>query len=336
MLPLKQQLRRLGIGLALGFGLPLLVYALWNPGEASSHGKFDRARNGLWLAHGWMGDDAWFARNKRNPADYDTSSARDRLRSTCAENGILYVFPHLCPASPRGDLPAHDADRIEALLAALPDAKVLPWVGGVHGRHCPVESSVWRAAFAANCADLLRRHPGLAGLHLNIEPMPDGNTAFLALLDELKRALGDEKLLSVAAYPPPTRWHPNPEVHWSEAYYREVDRRCDQLAPMLYDTSLRLEKVYTRLVSDWTHEVATWTDHAELVLGVPAYEDAGVGYHDPRVENLDSALRGVNAALADLGPRARRVSGVAVYADWTTSPDEWALFRRRFHSSAEP
>ena len=61
MLPIKQQLRRLAIGLAVCLGLPLLAYALWTPGVASTGGKFDRSRNGLWLAHGWMGDAAWFA-----------------------------------------------------------------------------------------------------------------------------------------------------------------------------------------------------------------------------------------------------------------------------------
>ena len=334
MLPIKQQLRRLAVCLAVCLGLPLLAYALWTPGVASTGGKFDRSRNGLWLAHGWMGDDAWFARNKRNPADYDTPSARDRLRATCADNGIAYVFPHLCPATPLGRLPAHDSARIESLLDTLPDTRVLPWVGGVRGEHCPVESPVWRAAFVADCADLLHRHPRLAGLHLNVEPMPDGNAAFLALLDELKRALGDDKILSVAAYPPPTRWHPHPEVHWGEAYYREVDRRADQLAPMMYDTSVPLEKIYTRLVSAWTEEVATWTNHSELLLGVPAYEDAGVVYHHPRVENLESALRGVNAALPRLNSQqAARVSGVAIYADWTTSADEWTLFQRGFRDS---
>jgi hypothetical protein len=334
MMPVEQQLRRLAIGLALGLGLPLLAYALWNPGVASSHGRFDHARNGLWLAHGWMADDAWFVRNRRDPAAHDSDVTRRRLQTTCGDNGVAYVFPHLCPATPRGDLPAHDADRIDSLLAALPDVAVLPWVGGVRGRHCPVESTEWRARFVAACADLLRHHPGLAGVHLNIEPMPDGNAAFLALLDELKTALGPAKILSVAAYPPPTRWHPHPEVHWSEAYYREVDRRADQLVPMMYDTSLRFGKIYTRLVADWTRDLTKWTDHAEILLGLPAYEDEGVGYHDPRVETLDNALRGANAGLLRLGPRAARVGGVALYADWTTTPEEWRLFRERFRAAA--
>lgn len=331
MRTLKPALLRLGCLLLL----PLLAYSLWSPGVESTDGKFDRALNGLWLAHGWMADDGWFARNHRPKDAYDTEAARSRLKATCAENGIAYVFPHLCPATPAGRLPAHDSARIERLLDTLPAAKVLPWVGGVHGEHCPVESSSWRAAFVASCADLLRRHPRLAGLHLNIEPMPDGNPHFLSLLDELKATFGPGKILSVAAYPPPTRWHPHPEVHWSEAYYREVDRRCDQLVPMMYDTALRFEKIYIHLLKAWTTEVSAWTSHGELLLGVPAYEDAGAGYHDPRVENLDNALRGVNAALLYLGSRANRVSGVALYADWTTDAQEWALFRNRFRPDRE-
>lgn len=205
MRSLKFRLIRLGVL----FSLPLVAYFLWSPGVESSNGKFDRARNGLWLAHGWMADDAWFARNNRDRAGYDSAVARLRLQATCAENGIAYAFPHLCPATPAGRLPAQDTARIEALLAALPKTKVLPWVGGVFREHCPVENPVWRAAFVASCSDLLRRHPSLAGLHLNIEPLPDGNQDFLALLEEMKPALGEGKILSVAAYPPPTRWHPH-------------------------------------------------------------------------------------------------------------------------------
>jgi hypothetical protein len=313
--------------LALFLSLPVLLYTLWTPGAASAPGGFAHARNGLWLAHGWMGDDSWFTRHRRPRDDYDTETARARLRQTCADNQIAYVFPHLCPATPRGELPAHDSARIEALIATLPDTKILPWVGGVYGEHCPIASPAWRTRFVEACADLIARHPRLAGLHLNIEPLPDGDPDYLLLLEELKHAIGPEKILSIAAYPPPTRWHPHPEVHWSVAYYREVDRRCDQLVPMMYDTSLRFEKIYTWLISRWTTELADWTRHSELLLGLPAYEDDAVEYHKPRVENLRNALRGVNASLTDLGPHRQRIAGLAIYADWTTTESEWADFR---------
>ncbi len=303
------------------------------PGVHSTHGRFDQVRNGLWLAHGWMGDDAWFAENQRAKADYDTDSARLRLRSTCTDNGIRYLFPHLCPASSTGKLALHDCERVETLLDALPDVKILPWVGGVHRDHCPVESSRWRALFVDDCAALLSEHPRFAGIHLNIEPMPDGNPAFLLLLDELKSAIGSDKILSVAAYPPPTRWHPYPAVHWSEAYYREIDRRCDQLVPMMYDTGLRSGKIYTWLVESWTRELLEWTDHSELLLGLPAYEDLGVAYHDPKVENLENAIGGVNAGLLSSDSRLGKLEGIALYADWTISAQEWRTFRDRFAKS---
>ena len=99
------------------------------------------------------------------------------------------------------------------------------------------------------------------------------------------------------------------------------------------DPAVRRELIgIVGLMPDRIGALATWTDHSELLLGLPAYDDAGVGYHDPRVENLDNALRGVNAALFALGPRATRASGIAIYADWTTSPADWSIFERRFRS----
>ncbi len=47
---------------------------------------------------------------------------------------------------------------------------------------------------------LLNANPLLAGIHINIEPVPSGNTDFLKLLKELKHRLPKGKILSVAAY----------------------------------------------------------------------------------------------------------------------------------------
>jgi D-methionine transport system ATP-binding protein len=62
--------------------------------------------------------------------------------------------------------------------------------------------------------------------------MPSGDSDFLKLLDAIRAVLPKGKLLSIAAYPPPTRWHPFPEVHWEQNYFREVAKRCDQVAVM--------------------------------------------------------------------------------------------------------
>src|SRR6185295_20422448 len=105
------------------------------------------------------------------------------------------------------------------------------------------------------------------------------NVDFLRLLDELHAALPKGKLLSIAAYPPPTRWHPYPDVHWDEVYFRQVSSHADQMVVMMYDTSLKVPKIYQSLMASWTREVLAWSGEKPVLLGLPAYEDANVEYH---------------------------------------------------------
>ncbi|MBO4631266.1 MAG: hypothetical protein J5858_05020 [Lentisphaeria bacterium] len=47
----------------------------------------------------------------------------------------------------------------------------------------------------------------------------------------------------------------------------------------------------------WSRELteAVSGTRCELLFGLPAYDDSGVEYHDPKVENLSSALSGCAA-----------------------------------------
>lgn len=329
---LSSRARRALLRILIVVGIPLLAYLIWNPGEWKSGGRFNRDRNGVWCSQGWVGNADWFSRTGRNPADFGEDSLRalrDRLRA----NGIAYVFPHLCPSTATGSLPAYDPRRMDQFVETLDGMTVIPWIGGVLGDGCLPENEAWRKSFCAQVAGLLERHPRLGGIHLNIEPMPDGTEGFLKLLEELKAVVGKERILSVAAYPPPTLWHPHPEVHWSEPYFRAVARRVDQVVPMMYDTSIQLEKVYVNLVRSWTIETLDWSEQAEVLLGVPSYEDADAGYHVPRVERLGNALAGINAALISReGKALKQPVGISVYAEWTTSEEEWTELREQFRT----
>ena len=77
-------------------------------------------------------------------------------------------------------------------------------------------------------------------------------------------------------------------------------------------------------MSDWTRELAATANNADcqLILGVPAYEDADVGYHHPRVENINSALLGISAAGC-----AGHFSGIAIYCEWEMTPEKWQIWR---------
>ena len=61
----------------------------------------------------------------------------------------------------------------------------------------------------------------------------------------------------------------------------------------------------------------------ELILGIPAYEDAGIGYHHPRVENIISALRGISAS-----GRTEKIGGIAIYCEWEMNEAKWGEWRR--------
>ncbi len=310
----------------------LVAYAIWSPGLDLRDGRHDRGRNAIWLSHAWLGADDWFRNSGREADAGRCRSAAEirRLADRLRAHNFTDLFPHLCPADAEGSIAASDPEQVERFLDGLPGFRVMPWIGGARGSSAFPERKAWRARFVRSATELLRRHPRLAGVHVNVEPCRSGAQDFLLLLEELHAALPRGKVLSVAAYPPPTRWHPHPDVHWDEAYYRDVSERCDQIAVMMYDTALRWRKPYQRLVAGWTREVLDWGEPTPVLLGLPAYDDAGSGYHHPRVENLAVALAGVHRGLVSEGPLPANYQGTAVYSAWEMDEGEWRTYRRNF------
>ena len=311
--------------LAVIFGVPALCYLLWQPGSDAPLPKF--RNNAIWIGHGWLGDDAWFIRNKRDMTKFRSAEKISALFEKLRKNDISTVYPHLCPARCDGRIaPCDDAQTARFLdLAEKYGIKVIPWVGGVLGDSARPDDEIWRKNFIASVNELLKKHPKLAGVQINIEPLPAGSHVdFLKLLDELRPTMNG-KVLSVAAYPPPTKWHDFPDVHWHAGYIHKVADRCDQMAVMMYDTAIPLEKFYVKLIADWTKTLtaAIFRINCELILGIPAYEDAGVGYHSPRVENISSALRGISAADRD-----DRIGGIAIYCEWEMDENKWRTWRQ--------
>ena len=64
------------------------------------------------------------------------------------------------------------------------------------------------------------------------------------------------------------------------------------------------------------------------VAGANIYDDAGVEYHDPRVENLRNALLGLHSGLKEKALTNHQ--GVAIYCEWKTSESEWEYFGEHF------
>ena len=326
--------------LLLILSLPIIALAswfLWSPGLDLRDGSHDFAHNALWMQHGWLADDNWFKANHREarkPFFRDPANLA-KTAAALSTHHITDLFPHLCPCDIDGTLPRVDHPQVERFLDAFADFRVLPWVGGVRGESAFPDDPVWRTNFIKSCNALLHRHPRLAGLHLNIEPTPDGDPAFLTLLEELGAAIPQDKILSVAAYPPPTRWQNNPNVHWSDVYAQAVAQRVNHVAVMMYDTGLHNPKLYRHLMDTWTTELLTDYPHCELLLGIPAYDDPEP-WHDPACENMQNALAGIHAALNVQPSRPPNYRGIALYAEWEMSPDKWAELHTLFLNTPAP
>ena len=295
-------------------------------------GKYDLQTNGIWISHAWLGDDLWFERYDKDTTIHRSDDAVLKLYDILKSHHIQYVYPHTCPAEPDGSLPGFDDDQYTRFTRIFEDFKIIPWIGGVLFKQCFPDSIEWRNAFTGSVEQLMINRPELHGVHLNIEPLPSGNPGFLELLDEIKVILPPGKILSVAAYPPPTRWQLSDQVHWRKAYFEAVASRADQVVPMMYDTSIKDPDDYKDLMIKWTNEVLLWSGESEVLLGVPAYADTGKLYHYPHVENLENALEGIYKALNKERQPPDNYAGISIYSEWTMDSSEWKFVRENFNN----
>jgi Glycosyl hydrolases family 18 len=229
---------------------------------------------------------------------------------------------------------------MRAFLAAArrvaPGLKVLPWVGGVRsGYRRARPGSVdlgdlgQRQRMVAECRGLIDE--GFDGIHVNIEPVNDGNDDYLALLRALRNAVGARNILSLSAIrPAPIALPMAPNFVWSTEYYRRVALVADQIVVMAYDTALPTPGLYRRYVAyaaqAGTESILKARSSARLLMGVPTYDETGL-MHRRGVETPENAMLGIVAGLRGLGGGGT-FEGVALYAEWTTDSEEWAVYER--------
>jgi hypothetical protein len=326
-------LARLAVVAATG-GAAFLLYLAYAPvGDFAPH-PFNHDRNAVWLEHRWL--------ERRHPAaDMEALFARLRGR------GVGYVYPHAIPFDAAGRLPRHDREQMRAFLATArrvsPDMRVLPWVGGLrkgYRRQRPgtveLGDLAQRQRMVAEARGLVDE--GFDGVHLNVEPVDDGNDEYLALLRALRTAVGPARVLSVSAIrPAPVGLPRAPNFAWSPDYYARVAGIVDQIVIMAYDTALPTPSLYRRYVRWAARSVAgalySSGSDARVLMGVPTYEPFGF-MHRRGVETPENALAGVVAGLRGLGAGGS-FEGVALYAEWTTDEGEWAAYERQWRNRAE-
>ncbi len=305
----------------------MLAFAFWNPGSGVTNGTHDLGRNGIWLGHGWLGDNAWFQENARDKNQFRSRAAILKLKQELDAHGIRDVFPHLTPTDLDGGIPKVDEVQTKRFLELLPNKRVMPWLGGVTGKTVFLESLAWRKTFILSVKSLLEMYPKFAGIHLDFEPVRNRHAGFLALLNELRAAIGSDKLISVATPKPNIIPGITPDWFWDKTMFLEVSKYANQIVPMLYDTSIPFEKPYIALMKTWTLEVLNWSNGKEVLLGVPAWDEPSISHH-PNVENLENSLHGIHAALEPEMPR--NYAGIALYAHFTMDFSRWTTLEQEF------
>ncbi|HEX2610385.1 MAG TPA: hypothetical protein VHK68_05190 [Gemmatimonadales bacterium] len=307
--------------LSLAFALLLAI-----PGESphrSASRSFVPGRNGIWIGHQW-----YTGRNVQTGAPVSAAERRELIQRLRAHH-ILYVYLHVGPLLPDGSIRDQAGPELQALLQEAPDLVVFAWLGGGAYR-LNLRDSGLRLAIVGTVDRL--RHEGFQGVHLDIEPIRDWHSGYLALLRDLRHSFGREFLLSHAtrrAGPFGFSRGPLRSWFWSEKFYREAMALTDQTVLMAYDTTLDSQALYTRFVQHETGLMMDWGCQVpghEVLIGIPAFEDSPVS--NPQVENIPNAVRGVWAALARSSSPPSCFAGVALYAEWVTSPAEWRQFEQ--------
>ncbi|MEU0584080.1 glycoside hydrolase family 18 protein [Streptomyces sp. NPDC006132] len=326
----RRWLRRAVLTLLIAL-LPLLTAetALYiNYTGDPAQGTRTRHRDALWLGHAWVD-----GRKK----DADVTALARRLQGT----GIRDLYVHSGPLEHDGTLPKSVYPRarwfIDAVHEKLPGVRVQAFLGDVLATESSegmrVEDPKTRAAVLRSARQVL--DTGYEGIHLDLEPMPSGNRAYLTLLDSLRRETRSrDAQLSVAAH----QIDPLPALHtvygvftdhpkwWSQEFFGQVARRVDQIAVMSYDTAQPLEGTYGGYVAQQTSLALEVTPPStDLLMGLPFYYESNFD-HWGHAETVPAAVRGVRLGLSRTDADRARF-GVALYIDFAATEADWRAYK---------
>ena len=326
--------RRVLIVLALAFVLlvpvPLAAYAVslrvQYLGDPAAEAR-TRNNDALWLGHAWVD-------GRKTEADV-TALAR-QLKGT----GIRDLYVHAGPLEHDGTLPLASVSPrarwfTSAMRTAAPDVRVQAWLGDIvqPGKNpgMDLDDPAVRTRVVASSAAVLDQ--GFQGIHFDFEPVHSGSAGFLAVLDETHVLTAKRGVpLSVAAAQLEPLWRVNAlplaltgeGKWWSQDYFAQVARRVEQIAVMSYDTAMPLESLYGGYVAHQTKLALEATPAAtDLLMGLPAYWESNPS-HWGHAETVTAAVRGARLAL---GTSNRQNFGLAMYVDFTATPDHWAAYR---------
>lgn len=288
---------------------------------------------GIWLRY-W-----WYTGERTDRQFAETAAALMR-------RGFRYLHSHVGEVGGDGRLKrgrltegrdflagfARDADLVPVawILAKTPGIGGEVEISRPEVRAAMVEDAVW-----------LVEECGFAGVQWDWEYAPGATDELISLLRESRAALPEDAIISVAT--PCWRAFRPVTGGWSEADFERIAPECDEVCVMCYDTAMFLPRAYVWLTRQQMLRVPTavarGNPDCRVLIGLPTYGDRGsLSSHHAHAENLRMGLKGVREGLAMAQTRGIDTStfaGPAIFANWTTDPDDWKTWEELWLEAVE-
>ncbi len=230
----------------------------------------------------------------------------------------------------------HAQNFTQQMHAIAPEITLLAWIGVPINITTPTGQSINNRLSDTHIQDIIADFSqqvveefGFDGIHLNAEPVSDGNPAFIETLKTIRSQLLPDAILSVTGLPlHPTEpvtivQYPKTEYRWSEDYLKVVAENSDQIAIMAYDSGLFLPSDYRTWMAYQVRTSAAILApfDTQLFIGVPTSEEWTLS-HNLTTEYLTNALYGVRLGISQ-SQDFEAVTSIAVYPYWEVDSNEW-------------
>jgi len=301
----------------------LFIWIFFIGFSAGQPGSFyDKGKNALWIAHEWVGD-------------YKSDAELKEFALKLQKNKIGTLFVHSGPLKEDGSIDPttykYSINFVDKMKKFAPEIQLQAWIGQLREKIDLKDESVRKNI--AQQAKFLTQLVGFDGIHFDIEPVWDGDSAFIDTLEKTRNSIPQDKVISVAL----AEFIPESVViltkpfhefknYNTETNYKNVGAHADQIVAMVYDTGIKTSWIYRWLVKEQTIWISKLYEDKAVFVGIPAYDD-GTDAFDPTVENVENGLKGVIGGLNNSRSNEKVFAGVAIYPDWEMSDEEWQIYQ---------
>jgi len=196
------------------------------------------------------------------------------------------------------------------------DFIILPY-SEINTYRCELDRQ-FRENFVADYRGLIAS--GFDGIYVDVEPVRISlKSDYLEFLSELSALCPKPLILAVYAGSMPDFESNQKEIsdwQWSGGLYRDVSKLVDLVVIPGYDFNLRSKSDYKESISRQIYLLSSEQFGCHFMFAAPT--------HKREPETIDNALAAYRLEISRR-PRHQFI-GVCIFAEWTTTPEEWNVF----------